>query len=240
MVAIEIVNPFPLLYLSPLNSHLLFFTKVLLIVWSVLSPNDIGYDPIKTDDGKPQRAELYCSTSSPILLPLLMIYNVIPHILFLLTLIFQGIICGAASYLAFRSRLVPSLFNESRWIAFSLYNLCLWGAILIVLGYSLSGDVLVYQSILSFGIFSVSCLTLCLLFLPKLWMMKKMKTMTGEEIRQMTTGFSLGKSSTIMGTNSKLSSIKSQSNASLNGEHTSQQKIDKLEKEIAILRKVML
>jgi len=100
---------------------------------------------------------------------------------------------------------------------------------LIVLGYVLSGDVLIYQALLSFGIFFISCLILCLFFIPKVSMMWRMKSMTSEQIRKMTTGYSgglLGKSS-IMNQTSVTSTPQNAAN---------QQTIDRLEKEIKNLK----
>jgi len=91
-------------------------------------------------------------------------------IFFILFVTYTGIILLIGAVVSFLTRNVPSMFNESRLIAISIYNLVFLGAIIIPVFFVLQGfnpfvGWLIRTIAILYGFFA----TLCLLFVPKVW-----------------------------------------------------------------------
>lgn len=71
--------------------------------------------------------------------------------------------------LCYQVRNTPTTFNESRWIAYSLYNTAFCGLIIVSLVYGLADDVAIQSALVSIGLLWCTSATLCVLFLPKLY-----------------------------------------------------------------------
>lgn len=91
------------------------------------------------------------------------------QILAYITYAYCGVITFAGAYLAFIVRKLPKDFNESRWIGFSMYNSLIFGAIILVLGYSLREFVRTVYILICAITLALVTGVLVFMFFPKMW-----------------------------------------------------------------------
>lgn len=73
-----------------------------------------------------------------------------------ITYSYIGLIIIFGSYLSFKVRKLPKDFNESLWIGRTLYNICLFAVIILILGYALSRFYVVVLILIVVGTLGIS------------------------------------------------------------------------------------
>lgn len=71
--------------------------------------------------------------------------------------------------LCYQVRNTPSQFNESKWIAYALYNTAFSGVIVAGIVYGLPEDATTQAVLISIGLLWCTSTTLAVLFIPKLF-----------------------------------------------------------------------
>ena len=91
------------------------------------------------------------------------------HISSYVTYSYIGLIVIVGCYLAFRVRKLPKDFNESKWIARSIYNIFLFAGLIILLSYALAKYYVVVLILISVCTLAICYGSLILMLAPKLW-----------------------------------------------------------------------
>lgn len=99
-----------------------------------------------------------------------------------LLIILKTVVVGFTSYLGWKVRKLPSLFNEAKYIAMCAYNLTLIGMLVIGLGVGLDDAPIATYLLRSMGILVVVVVVLSLLFVTKFVEMKAKPKMTMEQV----------------------------------------------------------
>ena len=142
-----LINPESQLFFTAL---LVAVQVVVVAVWLVVEKPSIEYD--YSEDV----TELRCGES--------------PHIGLSISLGYNFLLLMATLYFAFRTRKVPQNFNEARFINLTMYTLCILWLAFIPTYYATANLGTIYQTgSLVLAIILNATVTLCILFVPKLY-----------------------------------------------------------------------
>jgi ABC-type branched-subunit amino acid transport system substrate-binding protein len=148
------VVPIPFWKLCVIASALFLVQVIICIVWISIGT----IKPMLIAD-KNERGSYYVVCSQ----------NRNNQILSYVTYGYCGIITFAGAYLAFIVRKLPKDFNESRWIGFSMYNSLLFGALVLILGYSLRAFPRTVMILICAITLALVTGVLVFMFFPKMW-----------------------------------------------------------------------
>jgi ABC-type branched-subunit amino acid transport system substrate-binding protein len=148
------IKPIPLILLVEIVLVLVGFQVLLCIFW-------ISFGTIKpivvNDPADRTLAYVLCGS------------NRNNKILSYITYGYLGLLLVLGAFLAFKVRKLPKDFNESKWIARTIYNSLLFAAMIIILGYSLSKYYIVVLILIAVCTLAISFGSVTLMMAPKLW-----------------------------------------------------------------------
>lgn len=90
-----------------------------------------------------------------------------------MTYAYIGLLIVSGGYLAFKVRKLPRDFNESKWIARTIYNISLFAILIIILGYSLSKYYIVVLILICVCTLAICYGSMLLMMAPKIWTLYK-------------------------------------------------------------------
>lgn len=82
---------------------------------------------------------------------------------------YNGLMMLYGIFLTWQTRVFPSLFNESKYIAVALYNMGFSALVFVPMGFMIGGDAAFMLTVEMVCILNVVLVTLCVLFVPKIW-----------------------------------------------------------------------
>lgn len=151
------VKPIQLSQLIIIVSVLLGIQVIIDILWTALG----SLQPILVLDSGKTHTLVLCT------------HNIYNQILLYITFGYQGLLILFGTYLAFRVRKVPRTYNESAWIARSIYNIALIAGLMIILGYTLGQYQILVLILLCVTTVVLAYTTMALLMGPKLYRLWK-------------------------------------------------------------------
>jgi hypothetical protein len=80
-----------------------------------------------------------------------------------------GLVLVVGCYLAYKIRKLPRDFNESKWIARTMYNIFLFAGLIIILGYALSRHYVVVLILICVCTLAICYGSIMLMMVPKIW-----------------------------------------------------------------------
>ena len=130
---------------------------VFLVVWSAVGPPLPHY--ISANDSSSGVASLYCICDSSAAWSSILVS-------------LEGLLVLYGAYLCWSTRHTPTLFDESKFIALSLYNLMFCGSVVFAISAAALSSPVVSQAFQMGGILVVTTVSLALILIPKLLMIR--------------------------------------------------------------------
>lgn len=148
------VQPITLATLIWIVSVLQAIQIIICIFWISLGT----YKPRIIDDPTdPKQAFALCDTNSATRICAYITYSYI------------GLIILFGCYISFKVRKLPKDFNESRWIGRTLYNMCLFAVLILILGYALMKYPDVVTILICVGTLGISLGSMIIMMGPKIF-----------------------------------------------------------------------